>query len=269
MESKEHVETIEQQLNQAIVAIYHAGQAKSLEEFKFQIIYQLESLLDFSEMSWTVNNQKAELLLSGAQVADGGIDEKAYDLAIKSERMRNLQQQIKLSSLNYNFSEQQRQIVQVLLPHINQSFLFHIRSYLTRSECRGCRQAIYSRNGMLLFAEDGYDELLNLNQLAKKIQQQVIARGSIFSQGNLIVELQWHDELCQVDVTVMPNELQSLTAKELQVAYLISRLMSNKMIADSMTISVKTLENHLTKIYQKLMIKSRSELISFLHQASQ
>jgi DNA-binding CsgD family transcriptional regulator len=52
----------------------------------------------------------------------------------------------------------------------------------------------------------------------------------------------------------------TLTATERRVAALVAGGAKNRQIAETMFVSVPTVEAHLTRIYRKLDIRSRSEL---------
>jgi DNA-binding CsgD family transcriptional regulator len=57
----------------------------------------------------------------------------------------------------------------------------------------------------------------------------------------------------------------SLTASERRVAYLVAEGHSNRQIAGELFLSVKTVATHLTSIYAKLGVRSRTELARHLH----
>jgi len=52
-----------------------------------------------------------------------------------------------------------------------------------------------------------------------------------------------------------------LTPSEARVAELVSEGLSNKEVAGAMAISVKTVELHLSHVYAKLDVASRTELV--------
>jgi NarL family two-component system response regulator LiaR len=56
-----------------------------------------------------------------------------------------------------------------------------------------------------------------------------------------------------------------LTKKEYQVIALLKEGKLNKEIADSMTISLHTVKNHLKNIYKKLEVRNRAEAIVKVH----
>ncbi|MCX2746853.1 helix-turn-helix transcriptional regulator [Arthrobacter sp. MI7-26] len=60
-----------------------------------------------------------------------------------------------------------------------------------------------------------------------------------------------------------PSSAGSLTEQEKSVAGLVASGLSNKDAAAELYVSVKTVQYHLTRIYMKLGISSRSELAAF------
>lgn len=62
------------------------------------------------------------------------------------------------------------------------------------------------------------------------------------------------------------NELVNLTPQELQVSLAVGRGLSNKEVANQLFLSVKTVEYHLSKAFQKLGVTRRSQLTILLAQ---
>ncbi|HET7379644.1 MAG TPA: helix-turn-helix transcriptional regulator [Gaiellales bacterium] len=63
------------------------------------------------------------------------------------------------------------------------------------------------------------------------------------------------------------SPLDELTARELHVARLVARGASNREVADWLSLSVKTVECHLSRIYRKLGVQSRSGVAYLVGQA--
>jgi DNA-binding CsgD family transcriptional regulator len=61
-----------------------------------------------------------------------------------------------------------------------------------------------------------------------------------------------------------PNQLQMLSPQELQVARIAGRGQNNVEVAAALFVSRKTVEAHLTRVYRKLGIRSRTELARIL-----
>ncbi|HVB23864.1 MAG TPA: response regulator transcription factor [Ktedonobacteraceae bacterium] len=62
---------------------------------------------------------------------------------------------------------------------------------------------------------------------------------------------------------VLPRNVEPLTSREIAVVRLIVQGQRNSEIAQHLSISVKTVETHLTSIYSKLGVQSRAEAIAF------
>jgi DNA-binding NarL/FixJ family response regulator len=58
------------------------------------------------------------------------------------------------------------------------------------------------------------------------------------------------------------GEAEPLTAREIEVLHLVVRGARNSEIGQRLSISVKTVETHLTSIYSKLGVQSRAEAIA-------
>ena len=57
--------------------------------------------------------------------------------------------------------------------------------------------------------------------------------------------------------------LQLLTTRELEILQLLAKGYTNKEISEKVYLSVKTIESHRAKIYSKLGLKSRADLVDF------
>ena len=56
------------------------------------------------------------------------------------------------------------------------------------------------------------------------------------------------------------RDRERLTPQELQIARCVARGATNKEAAADLFLSPKTIETHLTRVYRKLGVRSRSEL---------
>jgi DNA-binding CsgD family transcriptional regulator len=65
-----------------------------------------------------------------------------------------------------------------------------------------------------------------------------------------------------------PAALQTLTAKELQVAIAVGHGMSNREAAAALFVSPKTVEHHLGRVYAKLGVSTRTQLVNYLNSAT-
>ena len=64
------------------------------------------------------------------------------------------------------------------------------------------------------------------------------------------------------DTDTLPVLVEPLTARELEVLHLIVQGVRNGEIAQRLSISIKTVETHLTSLYGKLGVQSRAEAIA-------
>ena len=63
---------------------------------------------------------------------------------------------------------------------------------------------------------------------------------------------------------VRPNVPEPLTPRELRIARLVAAGMTNAEIARRLSVSHKTVEAHLTHIYRKASVRSRTELVTLM-----
>ena len=68
---------------------------------------------------------------------------------------------------------------------------------------------------------------------------------------------------CQV--TVATPGLADLTSRERDVVKAVSSGLANKEIATRLSISPRTVENHLRNIYEKLHVNTRTQLLAIIH----
>lgn len=85
-------------------------------------------------------------------------------------------------------------------------------------------------------------------------------------KGNLLIHANIANKLTEVlgsknskETTALPN-LDILTAREKEIAILISKGLNNKEICSNLFLSEGTVKNYVTKILDKLELKSRTEL---------
>ena len=57
-----------------------------------------------------------------------------------------------------------------------------------------------------------------------------------------------------------PVALVALTEREREVAHLVADGLRNRAIAESLVVSVRTVEHHLESIYRKLAVERRTQL---------
>jgi DNA-binding CsgD family transcriptional regulator len=85
--------------------------------------------------------------------------------------------------------------------------------------------------------------------------------------GASVLEAQAREELAATGARprrVIQSGIQTLTASERRVAQMAAQGLTNKEIAQTLFVTVKTVELHLSNVYRKLRIGSRRELASAL-----
>jgi len=82
------------------------------------------------------------------------------------------------------------------------------------------------------------------------------ARGELAASGV--------KDRCITMADAIPIRLEDLSPQELQVARIAARGQNNIEVAAALFVSRKTVEAHLTRIYRKLGIRSRTELVRIL-----
>lgn len=107
--------------------------------------------------------------------------------------------------------------------------------------------------GMMEAGAAGYlDKKLRAGQLISAIRRAI--RGEVIFTKEQFERVQhWREEVTE--------KWGSLSKRERHVLQLLTEGMENKEIAESLNITINTVEKHLTKIYQKLGVTSRTEAV--------
>ncbi len=94
-----------------------------------------------------------------------------------------------------------------------------------------------------------------------------IALAQARRRGALALAQRAADELAATGETVrepLSSGVESLTPSERRIAGIAADGLSNREIAQSLFVSVKTVETHLSSVYRKLDIAGRAELVAAL-----
>lgn len=102
-----------------------------------------------------------------------------------------------------------------------------------------------------LLKDSSYDEL--------KEAIDVIISGNTYIQPSLLPALNESME----DYALDKEKIEWLTKRELDVLRLISKGCSNKKISDELTISERTVKNHISHIFRKIDVEDRSQAAVF------
>jgi len=128
-------------------------------------------------------------------------------------------------------------------------------------------QLLYLNDGQLLYCDESLQQQEAL--LSSNIETLLQSSSQYHYLQGLMINLDKRKDFLLMTVTDMSDYAQQLTARESQVAFLVGLFFSNNAIAEALGISVKTVENQLTRIYQKLQLRNRSELVAQLNRPSQ
>lgn len=111
--------------------------------------------------------------------------------------------------------------------------------------------------GMLAAGVDGY-HLKDQPLSDLKLALQRILAGERWISGPLITKL--------VEPVQPAPAVSLLTARQKEILRLLREGYDNQSIAQRMGISIKTVENHLTRLYKQLRVQSRLEAVNYLRQ---
>jgi len=90
----------------------------------------------------------------------------------------------------------------------------------------------------------------------------VVAEGSAYLYPTATKKLM-EDYLVKLKNGVNEDTYSQLSEREKEVLTLIAKGFSNKEIAEKLVLSVKTVENHKSRIMEKLKLKTRPELVEY------
>lgn len=102
-----------------------------------------------------------------------------------------------------------------------------------------------------LLKDSSYDEL--------KEAIDVVISGNTYIQPSLLPALNESME----DYALDKEKIECLTKRELDVLQLISEGCSNKKISDELTISERTVKNHISHIFRKINVEDRTQAAVF------
>ena len=102
-----------------------------------------------------------------------------------------------------------------------------------------------------LLKDSSYDEL--------KVAIDVVISGNTYIQPSLLPALNESME----DYALDKEKIECLTKRELDVLRLISEGCSNKKISDGLSISERTVKNHISHIFRKIDVEDRTQAAVF------
>jgi len=111
--------------------------------------------------------------------------------------------------------------------------------------------------GLLEAGVDGY-HLKDQPLSDLKLAIQRVLSGERWISSSLITKL--------VEATKLTSQAPLLTSRQLDILRLLNQGLDNNSIALEMNLSIKTIENHLTRLYKQLGVHSRLEASNFVNQ---
>ena len=188
---------------------------------------------------------------------------KIYDEL--NNKMVNVAENVKIVELNhaYDTSKKEKQIIQ---------------KTAEIQELQSDRKYIYLFIGILVFAIlltlYLYKNRVSRNQKLEENIQSIDKQISSLKLENQDLkmklqqtesELQNLESKYSKDKEKLPDTHVSLSKREYEVLLFIAEGLSDKEIAEKIFVSVTTVRTHIRRIYDKLLVKNRTEAISMLH----
>ncbi len=115
----------------------------------------------------------------------------------------------------------------------------------------------YIRKGLALRV-DGY--------LSKTVSGQALQEAIFKTQEPNACPVYSADVQEKIDSTVLREETPKLTAREYEILLQVAQGMTNKEIANTLVLSVKTVDSHVAKLMKKLVLNNRAQLTAYAYQ---
>lgn len=287
-------------LGECIASFYHASQSPCREQFQRACINAINNITPLSRFSWKIDAQQNYIHLSKNKwfaIFEGegkiNIEFVVNDL---STIVPILSEDTELISSNKIFhkkiischgarhyfdieqvcendilSKNEQTELTMFLPHLAEAFRLHILSQFQKAwKCDGYLGAIIESSGHEIYMERIFDEKIKQAELSKKElfkMRGFLSQKSFFLYKDLLFGIEKILDVYFIRMLVFNGVLSNLTLKEKQVCFYVNAAFSNTDISKALKISEKTVENHLSNIYQKINIDSRAKLVSSLYSA--
>jgi len=168
------------------------------------------------------------------------------------------------------FSSEEQQIQNRLLYHLLSSAshrqLLELSNHQNNIKPE-CRTALCDAKGIYHAVTQRFLDMIELNLCeapSNSFPFNFLEEERHFSKENLLFEVQQYNDLYKISVR-SKNQLDQLTKREQQVIEHISQGKTFKEVAKALSLSPSTVSNHLYRIYLKLGINTRSELINMMN----
>lgn len=249
------------QFNQSLRHLYHQSQNIDIAQFIEISAQLLIELFPCSGLQWSLSSKKGT---HRASLTNQGKTSSAVSKHF-CHQYDDYQFDITITPEQEGFSADEETMMEIFSKHVSAAFRLCLQSQINRYHYH----AVINREGLILFNSDASNlHIINSKALLKKIDKSLDSNNELaaIEINGTIVFCQPCSSLLMITLWDMSEYQDRLTQKELMVACLIGQFKSNSEISDLLKSSVKTIENQLTKIYQKLSLSNRAQLISLLNQ---
>lgn len=260
-------------VNQYLLGIYHHSQGESNQDFRDRCCDALKKIIDFNHMSWQIKSEQP--------VKSSHVDMGVYD-ANKGSYYPSLERSCKIENsgvyhvitlfgdIGRTFSAQDKYLFEYVLVHMATSFRLNIFSLFNQGLHNNIDRAVCNENGKVIEAEEGfYQQLMNKNincsTTVFKLSHDCVDKAYFIHQSNVTFYTTKKFGYHYLELDRSINDFSVLTNKQKEVCYLLKKSLPNEAIATQLKSSKKTVENHLSAIYEKLAIQSRGSLVSALN----
>ena len=243
-----------QALNRLILALHHVGTPSGLEDFLLETLPPAVGA-DFS--TWSLHSTEMKLIrLRNSQLHEAGVMalQPALDRTLPSHPLFPRYFDVSTGTITYLES------VERMRDAIGEADFYGLPFYHEVARPLGIEDQLH----MHLRIQDGIGIILVLHS-GVRFSDRALLMASIL-RGHIIAKLHFvHDQESlhrRSAMEVVRPLRESLTEREFQVLVEVCKGHANMEIAHLLGISVKTIEKHLTRIFQKLRLPGRSHAIS-------
>jgi DNA-binding CsgD family transcriptional regulator len=167
------------------------------------------------------------------------------------------------------FNEQERQYIEWLMPHFVESFRLNLLQHFRRFATGTGFSAICDCFGTIIEAEDGFLRRLGLSSDSdsgvnriKLDFEQLPTDGFVTINHNTQLKVSNSGGLFYLELQ-HARALSELTHRQQQLVDELVKGLPDKIIADNLNISLKTVRNQLSTIYKKLNVNGRTATIAY------
>lgn len=271
-----------QKMGELVASLYHHSQGNSLAEFKRLCYQAISGLIPLGESHWRIEGIDSTWL-HGPETKNPNTHLNYSFLCPQTGLTHDFS--FSRSPSHPLFTTTEIEQLKAITQHLVEAFRLNRLSHHKRQQQgEALNFAMYNQQGACLESDEPFRHAIR----ALKNPQQT--EKPILDDLTLPFELTPHvpfrhvhfrhnaQAIFKIDpildvyfLEVMhlpPYAAANLTPKEKEVCFYLAKALSNAQIAEQMTLSRKTVENHLSKIYEKLNGCSRSELFVKLHKST-